>query len=335
MRVEAKFYKPQNENVQCFLCNHKCIIKPDNVGICGVRKNEKEKLYSLIYSSCSSVAIDPIEKKPLFHFYPGSNVLSLGSVGCNFKCENCQNYGISTANNNDYLLEEKKPEEIIEIAKNSNCRGIAWTYNEPTIWHEYTYDCAKLAKQNGLYTVYVTNGYITKKPLEEISNYLDAMNIDVKAFNQDFYKKICKAKLKPVLETCKMAKDLDIHIELTYLVIPGLNDSKSEIENYCNWVANNLGNNTPLHFSRFHPQYKMNKFSPTPINTLEEIYKISKSIGINFVYLGNIPNFEYENTICPNCGNLIIKRQGFSSDNIGLKNNKCDKCGQFISIITD
>ena len=334
MKKEARFWESTSDNsVRCLLCPHNCKINEGNRGICGVRENENGKLYSLIYGSCSSVADDPIEKKPLNHFYPGSIVLSLGSVGCNFKCDHCQNYGISTARPESMPFNEILPHEAVNLAKQHGCKGIAWTYNEPTIWHEYTFDSAKLAKEAGLYTVYVTNGFISEEPLKEISHYLDAMNVDIKAFHEDFYKKICKARLEPVLTTCEIAKDLGIHIEVTYLVIPGLNDSLDEIKKFCKWVVDRLGANTPVHFSRFHPYYKMTNVQATPINTLLKIYDVAKASGIQFPYLGNIPHGKYENTICPKCDNVIIERYGFSTNVNDLVDGKCKKCGTNIPIV--
>lgn len=335
MKKEAKFWNSiENNRIQCRLCPHQCKINENKRGICGVRQNENGKLYTLIYGSCSSVAVDPIEKKPFYHLYPGTNAFSLGTVGCTFKCEHCQNYTISTALPEDVHLEEILPKKAVELAKQYGCKGIAWTYNEPTIWHEYSYDSAKLAKKEGLYTVYVTNGYINEDPLREISPYLDGVNIDIKAFNEGFYKKICGGELEPVLKTCILANELGIHLELTYLIIPNYNDSNDEIQRFCNWVKDKLGEDVPLHFSRFHPDYKMRNEQPTPVKTLLNAYEIAKKTGISYVYLGNVPQGEYENTICPNCGNLLVKRYGFSATIEGLKNDKCSKCGIKIPIIT-
>lgn len=328
MKKEAKFWKTLNsKKVQCVLCLHKCKIDEGKTGICEVRKNEGGKLYSLIYGSCSSMAVDPIEKKPFYHFHPGTNAFSVGTVGCNFKCKHCQNYGISTAKPDHSHLRDITSESVIEHVKNNNCQGIAWTYNEPTIWYEFSLDSSKLAKKHGLYTCYVTNGYIGEEPLKEISPYLDAMNVDVKAFTDDFYKNICKASLEPVLNTCELAKELKIHLELTYLVIPGYNDSLDEIKKFCNWVAEKLGNNVPIHFSRFHPDHNMTDVKATPIDTLLKIYDVAKNAGLLFPYLGNVPHGDYENTICPKCENVCIKRHGFSTDLKGITNGKCTNCG--------
>lgn len=336
MKTQARFWEAKTDNiVQCFLCPHNCRINSEKTGICGVRKNENGKLYSLIYGSCSSVHEDPIEKKPLYHFYPGSTVFSLGSVGCNLRCDHCQNYEISRASPTELSLNEIPPQTAVDMAKKYNCKGIAWTYNEPIIWHEYCYDSAKLSKAEGLYTVYVTNGFINEEPLREISNYLDAMNVDVKAFDESFYKKICKAKLEPVLNTCEIAQSLGIHVEVTYLVIPGMNDSIEEIKKFCQWVVEKLGENTAVHFSRFHPDYKMTNVPPTPIDTLLKFYDIAKSLGVLFPYIGNVPHGEYESTKCPSCSSKIVERYGFTAQIIGLNNGKCSKCGRSIPIITD
>jgi len=336
MKKEAAFWKTiKNDMVQCTLCPHHCIIAPEKLGFCGVRKNERGKLFTLIYGACSSIADDPIEKKPLYHFFPGSLVFSLGSVGCTFRCDHCQNYHISMARPDELSLQYIPPEKVSEIAIDHGCRGVAWTYNEPTIWHEYTLDAAKLVKNAGLYTVYVTNGYIEKEPLEEIAPYLDAMNVDVKAFHDEFYRTVCKAKLIPVLQTCERAKKLGIHLELTYLVIPGYNDTTHEIIEFCQWIGEKLGTDTPVHFSRFHPDYKMTHVKTTPTSTLLSSYKIAKEAGLQFVYLGNIAHGDYDNTFCPSCKNLLIERYGFSAQIKGLIKGKCSRCGVTIPLTID
>ncbi|MDI6708762.1 MAG: AmmeMemoRadiSam system radical SAM enzyme [Candidatus Thermoplasmatota archaeon] len=323
---EALFWEKKNDKIQCLLCPHKCVIGNGKRGICGVRENKDGILYSLIYGLASSICPDPIEKKPLYHFYPGSAVLSFGTVGCNFKCKHCQNWGISQATPESYFaLEKITGEEILKLAKKYDCQGVAWTYNEPAIWYEFTYDCSKLAKEHGLYTIYVTNGYINEEPLRKISKYLDAMNIDVKAFKEDFYKEICSAKLEPVLRTCELAKELGIYIELTYLIIPNYNDPTEEIETFCKWVNERIGKDTAVHFSRFYPHYKMDSLPPTPISTLLRAYQLGSKY-LDFLYLGNVPHGNYENTYCPNCKELLIERFGFSAEMINLKNSKCSKC---------
>jgi pyruvate formate lyase activating enzyme len=334
MEREARFWKEIDEQkVKCTLCAHRCNINSGSKGICGVRINEKGKLKTLIYGSVSSMAVDPIEKKPFFHFYPGTQAFSLGTVGCNFKCLNCQNYSISTANHDSIYVRDIMPDRAIELAKSKGCQGIAWTYNEPTIWHEYTFDSAKIAKSSGLYTAYVTNGYISKDALLEISPYLDAMNVDVKSFNENFYNKVCKAKLEPVIKTCELAKELNIHLEVTYLVIPGYNDDLKEIKKFCKWVVKKLGEDTAVHFSRFHPDYQMMDANQTPFETLHKIFKCAKEAGILYPYIGNVPHGDYENTICPNCGTKCIERYGFTVSTDGLKEEKCANCGKKLPII--
>jgi len=334
MEREAKFWKVLNGvKVKCKLCPHECTINKDRRGVCGVRENKAGRLYTLIYGSYSSIAIDPIEKKPLYHFYPGSNALSFGTVGCNFKCLHCQNYTISRASPEDSVLREIEPGEVVELAKKYNCEGVAWTYNEPTIWHEFTYDASREIKKEGLYTVYVSNGYINEDPFKEIARYLDAINIDVKAFNEDFYKRVCSARLQPVLDTCVLAKELGVHLEVTYLIIPGHNDSIDEIKKFCKWVLDKLGDETPLHFSRFHPDYKMLNVPPTPTETLIKAYDLAKKLGIKYVYLGNVPHGDYDNTYCPECGELLIERYIFNARIVSpLKDGRCPRCGAKILI---
>ncbi len=335
MQKKAEFWEKIKDNrVKCNLCYQSCIIDEDDVGFCGVRKNLGGSLYSMIYGSCSSVAVDPIEKKPLYHFHPGSSALSLGTVGCNFSCLYCQNSTISRASPDDFpYMQEFTSDEIIKLAKQKNCDSIAWTYNEPSIWFEFSYDTAKLANKQGIYNVYVSNGFIQEKPLREISPYLDAMNIDVKAFNDDFYKEICGARLKPVLHTCKLAKKLGIHLEVTYLVIPTFNDSEDEIKEFANWVVDELGDSTPVHFSRFHPDYKMKDASITPMDTMKKAYNIAKDAGLLYPFLGNVPTGEYDSTQCPRCGNICINRMGYSASMDGLNQGKCAKCGTELDII--
>ncbi len=333
MKKEASFWKPlKNQTVQCFLCPHHCVIAPGKNGICGVRTNENGTLFSLIYQACSSIAADPIEKKPLYHFHPGSLVLSLGSVGCTFRCDHCQNYQISMARPEEQMLRELPAEQLRMVASKQGCEGVAWTYNEPTIWHEYTREAAQKVKDAGLYTVYVTNGYIEEEPLKDIAPYLDAMNIDVKAFREEFYKKTCKARLAPVLQTCERAKKLGIHLEITYLVIPGHNDASDEMKEFCHWVAEKLGVDTPVHFSRFHPDYSMTDVPMTPLSTLLTCHSMAKDAGIQYVYLGNIGHGDYDNTYCPSCKNLLVERYGFSAHIKGLAQGTCSRCGASIPI---
>jgi len=329
---ESMFYDVYGSKIKCNTCNHHCRIDTNKRGICGARKNIEGKLYVLNYGLASSINIDPIEKKPFYHFRPGSKVLSLGTVGCNFKCLHCQNYSISTARIDDYVLKQLNPEEVVSLAKNYKTDGISWTYNEPTIWYEFTYDASKIAKKDGFAISYVTNGYITEDALREISPYLDAANVDVKAFRDDFYRKVCHAKLEPVLTTCRLIKELNIHLEITYLVIPTYNDDEEEIRDFCRWVVE-LDPSIPVHFTAFYPEYKMLNVPPTPIETLNKAYMIGKKEGIEYIYLGNIPANDNENTYCPNCGALLIERRGFLILDNKIKDKKCPECNFDINII--
>ena len=322
-----------DKKVKCNICSHRCVIAEGKVGICRTRKNIDGKIFSLIYNTVSSEAVDPIEKKPLYHFLPGTRSYSLGSVGCNFRCQHCQNWNISQVTLDEAYTMEISPEEAVKRALASGCRSISWTYNEPAIWHEYTYDSAVLAKKSGLKTIYVTNGFITPEALRRMAPYLDAFRVDIKSFSEDFYRKICGARLAPVLESTKLAKELGMHVETITLVIPKKNDSKEEITQIVRWVHDNLGVDTPMHFTRFHPMYKMDDLYPTPVETLEMAYDIAKEEGMRFVYLGNVMGHKYENTYCPKCDHLLIDRNGFRVSAFEIKDGKCPECGENIPII--
>lgn len=335
MIKEGMLYdKLDGDKVKCKVCSHRCTIVPGKRGFCRVRENRDGTLYTLIYNTVSSESVDPIEKKPLFHFYPGSLSYSLGTIGCNFRCKHCQNWTISQVGVDQIHSVEITPEEAVARAIESGSKSIAWTYNEPTIWYEYTYDCAKLAKEAGLATVYVTNGYITPEALREISPYLDAFRVDIKAFTEEFYKDVCSAKLAPVLESTKLAKELGMHVEVINLVIPTRNDSADEIRQLSKWVHDNLGADTPLHFSRFHPHYKMQDIPSTPVKTIEMAHDIAKEEGLQYVYIGNVFGHEYESTYCHVCGELLIKRGLFDVGEYNITHEgTCPDCGEKIPIV--
>lgn len=335
MIKEAMLYdKLDGNKVRCRVCSHRCMVADGKRGFCRVRENRNGTFYTLIYNTVSSEAVDPIEKKPLFHFYPGTLAYSLGTIGCNFRCEHCQNWTISQIEIDEAYTVEITPEEAVQRALAAGARTIAWTYNEPTIWYEYTYDCAKLAKEAGLATAYITNGYITAEALEHISPYLDAFRVDIKAFTEDFYRKVASAKLGPVLGSAKLARELGMHVEVVNLVIPDHNDSSEEIRNLIRWVYENLGAETPVHFTRFHPQYHMSDIIATPIQKLEEAHRIATEEGMKFVYTGNMPGHDHENTYCPECRKLLIRRRMFSVvENDITPQGTCPRCGEPIPVV--
>jgi len=333
--MEARQWKPRDGGkVECSLCAHRCIIGERRTGICGVRKNEKGTLMANTYGQISSMGSDPIEKKPFNHFMPGTRAYSFGSVGCNLQCDFCQNFTISQEFSKRGL-KHITPVEVPLLAQKHDCQSVEWTYNEPTIWFEFTMDSCIQAHKAGIATSYVTNGYMTEEALKEIGPHLDAMNIDVKAFTDEFYLKYSKAHLQPVLDTCVLAKELGIHIELAMLIIPGRNDDPADIGRYCDWVMDDLGPETPIHFSAFHPDYKVMDIARTPTKTLEKAHAIAKEKGIKFVYLGNVPSREEEHTFCPECGQIAIKRIGYHILRIKHDNGKCKSCGEDLNLVLD
>lgn len=330
---EALFYKLVDKDkgiIKCLLCPKGCLIKEGQVGFCRSRKNINNKLYSLIYSKVSSCGFDPIEKKPLYHFYPGTPVLSLGTVGCSFSCSFCQNWTISQGSIENVSVEELSPERAVQLALDNNSPGIAYTYSEPLIWYEYVLDTAIIAKKNNLKNILVTNGFINREPLLKLLPFIDAMNIDLKSFRNSFYQKYCKGSLSPVLQTIEIAKSYS-HIEITNLLIPGLNDREEEIKELVNWLASQ-GENIPLHFSRYFPCYKMN-IEATPISTLYKARDIAQK-KLKYVYIGNIWDEEANTTYCGNCKKILIKRTGYNIINLGLdKTGKCKYCGEQVARI--
>jgi pyruvate formate lyase activating enzyme len=335
LKKEAILYDKLENSLNCKVCERRCIISEGKKGFCDMRENIDGKLYTLNYAAVSSVAVDPIEKKPLFHFYPGSTVLSLGSVGCNFRCKHCQNWNISQAELDEVSLREILPEDAVKLAKEYKCKSIAWTYNEPTMWLEYTIDSAKLARDNGLKSVYVTNGYMTEESLEMIGPYLDATNIDLKGISEQFYKELCDARMQPVLDNIKRIYDKKIHLEITNLMIPGYNDSENNIKALVNFMVDEVGVDVPLHFTRFFPYYELKNVPPTAVADLEKAYKIAKDAGMKYVYIGNVPSSKGENTYCHSCGEVLIERDGYQIMADSIKTDmKCPKCGTEANIIT-
>jgi len=328
---EALFYELANKSkgiIKCLLCPKGCLIKEGQVGFCQSRKNIDNRLYSLIYSKVSSCGFDPIEKKPLYHFCPGTSVLSLGTVGCSFACSFCQNWTISQGSIENVSVEELSPERAVQLTLDNNSPGIAYTYSEPLIWYEYVLDTARLAKKNNLKNILVTNGFINQEPLLKLLPFIDALNIDLKSFQNSFYQKYCQGSFAPVLRTIEIAKSYS-HIEITNLIIPGLNDKEEEIKELVDWVASQ-GENIPLHFSRYFPCYKMD-IEATSISTLQKARAIAQK-KLKYVYVGNIWDEEANTTYCGNCKKPLIKRTGYNIINLGLdKNGKCKFCGEQVA----
>lgn len=327
MIKEAMLYEKLDGQVRCNLCAHRCTIKPDRRGICGVREYRDGVLYTLVYGTLIAENVDPIEKKPLFHVYPASKSYSIATVGCNFRCDFCQNHDISQMPHSTRMIagEDFLPAEIVARAKKSGSKTISYTYTEPTIYFELAYDTTKIAVENGLKNVFVTNGYMTVETVEMIAPYLAAANVDLKSFSDEFYKKHCGARLNPVLESLRKMKEKGIWVEITTLLIPGLNDSDRELKEIAGFIAG-LDIETPWHISRFHPQYKLTDVPVTPVASLHRAVQIGKEAGLKYVYSGNVPGDAGENTYCFNCGNLLIERYGFRIVSMNLKGNQCSKC---------
>lgn len=322
---EARFFeRGKTGEVTCVLCPHHCVISEGKTGICRVRKNVGGTLYALTYGKISSLALDPVEKKPLYHFYPGSSILSIGSVGCNFRCPFCQNWQISQAGVEEFPLRDITPKRLLEIAKEQGSIGISFTYNEPLIWWEFVYDVALLFREEGLKNVLVTNGYVEQQPLEELLPLVDAMNIDLKAMDEDFYRKYCKARLSHVLATIEAAFRFGVHVELTHLVVTGLNDTLEGVRRLVAWVAS-LSPAIPLHISRYFPAYELSH-PPTSLAFLENAFLIAKE-KLPFVYLGNVWDVEKSSTFCPSCGNAVVLRKGYNVEVVGLSGSRCRFCG--------
>lgn len=313
--------------LQCDLCPKRCLIEPGQSGECRIRVNLDGDLVAVTYGHPCSVNVDPVEKKPLFHFLPGTGILSIATVGCNLHCKNCQNWEISQANPEDRRAYSLPPDQISAVAKKHRCRSIAYTYSDPVVYYEYALDCSVRAKEEGIRNALVTAGYLNAEPWKELCRHVDAANIDLKALSDSFYRDICGATLQPVLNSLVTAKSMGVWVEVTNLVIPTLNDSDDAIETLCRWVVQNLGKETPIHFSRFFPQHRMQNLPPTPARTLENARKIAKAEGLHHVYVGNLISQEGESTFCPSCGNLLVQRRRYTILENNLSGNRCPSCG--------
>ncbi len=323
---EVYHYIKAGKNIQCTTCPNKCILAPGDRGICRVKVYVKDKLYNIAYGNPSAIHIDPIEKKPLYHFYPGTNAFSIATGGCPLRCLNCQNWQLSQNSPEELHFDELFPYDVVEQAKRTGSLSIAYTYSEPVAWYEYMYDTAKIAKKNGIKNIWVTSGYIEEKPLLKLIEVIDAANVDLKSFSDDIYKNLNAGKLKPVLNTLKILDKNKIWFEVTCLIVPTYSDSISMIKDMCKWLVDNIGPGYPVHFSRFHSAHKLNHLYPTPVSTLENAYNIAKDQGIKHVYIGNVPGTDAINTICPKCNKIIIERTGFYITQNNIKNSKCKFC---------
>ena len=327
-KLSPYFISLSGGEIQCELCHRRCRVSRGNRGFCRVRENREGKYYSLVYGIPCAIHLDPIEKKPFFHVLPATSSFSLATAGCNFQCKYCQNWEISQASPEEVYGYEVPPEVVVQKAKEIGSRSVAYTYVEPTIFYEYMCDIGQLVKKAGLLNVCHSNGFINPDPLRDLCKVLDAANIDLKGFTETFYHEMCGGELTPVLETLKTLKKEKIHVEITNLVIPTYNDDMSVVREMCLWVKKELGANTPIHFSRFYPMYKLRSLPPTPVATLDKAREIALSSGLEYVYIGNVPGHEGENTFCPGCKKMIIQRRGYMVGEIHLKGGKCGYCGR-------
>ena len=325
---EALLYdKMENSDVRCTLCAHRCLISDGKKGICQVRQNRGGTLYTLVYGRTISNNVDPVEKKPLYHFYPGSTAYSIATPGCNFRCQWCQNWEISQMpRERDLVLgDEATPEQVVVAAKNSGCRSIAYTYTEPTVFFEYAYDIAQESHRAEIANIYVTNGYMTGEMLDTFYPYLDAANVDLKAFQDETYRKLVGGRLQPVLDSLKKIKQQDVWVEVTTLVIPGINDEPSELQDIAEFIVQELGPETPWHISRFFPTYKLTDVPPTSVETMDKAEEIGRAAGLHYVYLGNLHG--ETNTFCHHCGQLLVQRLGYRIVRNDVSEGKCPHCG--------
>jgi pyruvate formate lyase activating enzyme len=335
---EAMLYDRREAAVQCRVCPRRCVIAEGKSGICRARQNRDGTLYALIYERVCSVAADPVEKKPLYHFFPGSTVLSLGSVGCNFTCRHCQNWQIAHADATAIArdLRALPVRNLPVLADHNGCQGVAWTYNEPTIWLEYILDGAQVAHEHGLYTVMVTNGYITDEALDVLAPHIDAYRVDVKAFSAAAYQELCRIRdYETVLRAAIRAKhEFGCHVEIVTNVIPTLNDDETMLRDIARWIARELGPETPWHVTRFMPYLELAHLPATPIRTLERAVEIGGDEGLRFVYVGNVPGHAGENTVCPNCKRLLVRRTGYEIEDVALRGTLCAMCGENVNVRT-
>jgi len=328
---EALFFKKMDgQDVQCLLCPRECLIADGKRGFCRNRENRGGTLYTLVYGRPAVVDIGPIEKAPLYHFFPGHFRLCITCASCNLRCKHCQNWHLSQKSFEELNHYSYSPLEIVQQVKKQGLNSVSFTYTEPTVYYEYLYDISVIAKENGIKTSIVSNGYINREPLLKLLSVLDAVKIDLKGFSEEFYKKVCSATLKPVLESLLTVKKENAWLEIVNLVIPTLNDEPKMIDEMCRWIKENLGQDTPLHFTRFHPDYKLTHLSPTPDSTLNQAYDIAKKNGLRYVYIGNVPGHTYNSTYCPSCNRNVIFRMHMDVVEMNVVNGKCSFCNASI-----
>lgn len=327
-RKEAMFQEETARGIMCRICPNECVLKEGEISKCNNRKVFKSKLYTMAYGNPCSVAIDPVEKKPLYHFFPGSRAFSIATAGCNFVCLNCQNWTISQTSPDKTRNIELMPEQVVDECEKSRCRSIAYTYSEPNTFYEYAFDTASIAKKRGIMNIFKSNGYIYPEPLKKLCTVLDAANIDLKAITETTYLKLSGGKLQPVLDSLKVYRDSGVWLEITNLIIPNYTDKPAEIRQMCKWLADNGFTNTPIHFSRFYPMYKLEQLPPTPVELLDNAAKIAAEEGLKYVYTGNVPGNEQANTKCPACGKDVVTRKGFTITANVINEGKCSFCGK-------
>jgi pyruvate formate lyase activating enzyme len=326
---EAMYYdRLEEERVECKLCPRRCKVAPRERGYCGVRENRNGEYVTLVYGRACSANVDPIEKKPLFHFLPGARALSIATAGCNIECKFCQNWEISQFRPEQIRGITLPPEKLAMEAKQRGIETIAFTYSEPVVFYEYMFETARLARENGVKSVMISNGYIEKEPMAKLCEHLSGVKIDLKAFTEQFYEDMCNAKLHPVLDTLKLLSRKEMWCEIVVLIIPTLNDGHDEITRMCKWVYNELGPDVPIHFSRFYPTYKVKNLPPTPLSTITRAREIARREGLNYAYVGNVPGHEGESTYCPGCGKALIRRVGYRIENMEIRNGNCKFCDQ-------
>ncbi len=325
---EASYWEALDDGwIRCLLCPRTCAVPPGGRGYCEVRENRDGVYYTLTYGNPCAVHVDPIEKKPFYHFLPTTTAFSIATAGCNLDCRFCQNWHISQARPEELSNYNLPPSDLVDAAVRSGCSSNAYTYSEPTIFYEYMLECAKIARERGLRNVYHSNGFINEEPLRELCPYLDAANVDLKGMSEEYYRDMTGGRLAPVLRSLRILVEEGVHLEITTLIVPGRNDDEEMLRRQCGWIRENLGPDVPLHFSRFHPQHRLRDLPPTPVETLERARNIARDAGLKFVYIGNVPGHEANSTYCASCGERIIARVGYSVQVLGVTGGVCDHCG--------